>query len=126
MLYFVSGLKSIDGSLYESCDIDGANARQKFWYITLPLLKPTTIYVITISVFAGLSMFLESFMLWNGNSSPKNIGLTIVGYLYKRGIEKNDMGYACAVGVVLMIIALIINFIQLFATGTFSFKKKED
>ncbi len=126
MLYFVSGLKSIDGSLYESCDIDGANARQKFWYITLPLLKPTTIYVITISVFAGLSMFLESFMLWNGNSSPKNIGLTIVGYLYKRGIEKNDLGYACAVGVVLMIIALIINFIQLFATGTFRFKKKED
>lgn len=126
MLYFVSGLKSIDTSLYEAADIDGANSRQTFWYITLPLLKPTTIYVITISVFAGLSMFLESFMLWGGNSSPKNIGLTIVGYLYKRGIEKNDMGYACAVGVVLMIIALIINFIQLFATGTLSFGKKEE
>ena len=97
MLYFISGLKSIDTSLYESADIDGANAKQKFWYLTLPLLKPTTIYVITISVYAGLSMFLESFMLWNGNSSPKNIGLTIVGYLYKRGIEKNDMGYACCV-----------------------------
>lgn len=127
MLYFVSGLKSIDSALYEAADIDGANARKKFWYVTLPLLKPTTIYVITISVFAGLSMFLESFMLWGNNSSPKNIGLTIVGYLYKRGIEKNDMGYACAVGVVLMVIALIINFIQLFATGTLSFKKnKED
>lgn len=123
MLYFVSGLKAIDGSLYESADIDGANAKQKFWYLTLPLIKPTTIYVVTISVYAGLSMFLESFMLWNGNSSPKNIGLTIVGYLYKRGIEKNDMGYACAVGMVLMIIALIINFIQLVATGTF---KKEE
>lgn len=126
MLYYVSGLKSIDTAIYESGEIDGANGWQKFWYLTLPLLKPTTIYVITISVFAGLSMFLESFMLWNGNSSPKNIGLTIVGYLYKRGIEKNDMGYACAVGVVLMVIALVINFIQLLATGTFSFKKKED
>ena len=123
MLYFVSGLKSIDGSLYESAEIDGANAKQKFWYVTLPLIKPTTIYVITISVYAGLSMFLESFMLWNGNSSPKNIGLTIVGYLYKRGIEKNDLGYACAVGMVLMVIALVINIIQLIATGTF---KKED
>ena len=123
MLYFVSGLKSIDTSIYESADIDGANAWQKLWYLTLPLLKPTTIYVITISVYAGLSMFLESFMLWNGNSSPKNIGLTIVGYLYKRGIEKNDLGYACAVGMVLMIIALVINVIQLIATGTF---KKED
>ena len=119
MLYFVSGLKAIDGSLYESADIDGATAWQKFRYVTLPLIKPTTIYVITISVYAGLSMFLESFMLWNGNSSPKNIGLTIVGYLYKRGIEKNDMGYACAVGMVLMIIALLINVVQLIATGTF-------
>ena len=123
MLYFLSGLKSIDTSIYESADIDGANAWQKLWYLTLPLLKPTTIYVVTISVYAGLSMFLESFMLWNGNSSPKNIGLTIVGYLYKRGIEKNDLGYACAVGMVLMVIALIINVIQLVATGTF---KKED
>ena len=68
-------------------------------------------------------MFLESFMLWNGNSSPKNIGLTIVGYLYKRGIEKNDMGYACAVGMVLLVIALAINVVQLVATGTF---KKEE
>ncbi len=126
MLYFVSGLNAIDGSLYESAEIDGANAWQKFWYITLPLLRPTTVYVITISVFAGLSMFLESYMLWGGNSSPKNIGLTIVGYLYKRGIETNELGYACAVGVVLMVIALIINFIQLFATGTISFKKKEE
>jgi len=123
MLYFISGLKAVDTSIYESADIDGANARQKFWYLTLPLIKPTTIYVVTISVYAGLSMFLESFMLWNGNSSPKNIGLTIVGYLYKRGIEKNDMGYACAVGVVLMIIALAINIVQLMATGTF---KKEE
>ncbi|MCD8336674.1 MAG: sugar ABC transporter permease [Lachnospiraceae bacterium] len=126
MLYFLSGLKSIDNSIYESADIDGANGRQKLWYLTLPMLKPTTIYVLTISIYAGLSMFLESFMLWNGNSSTKNIGLTIVGYLYKRGIENNDMGYACAVGVVLLVIALIINFAQLFATGTLSFKRKED
>ena len=63
-------------------------------------------------------------MLWAGNSSPNNIGLTIVGYLYKRGIEKNDMGYACAVGVVLLVVALIINFAQLIVNGTF--KKGED
>lgn len=124
MLYFLSGLKAIDNTLYESADIDGANAKQKFWYLTLPLIKPTTIYVITISVYAGLAMFLESFMLWNGNSSPKNIGLTIVGYLYKRGIEKNDLGYACAVGMVLMVIALAINVVQLTATGTF--RKEEE
>lgn len=123
MLYFLSGLKSIDSSLYEAADIDGASGWQKFRFVTLPLLKPTTVYVLTISVYAGLAMFLESYMLWAGNSSPNNIGLTIVGYLYKRGIEKNDMGYACAVGVVLLVVALIINFAQLILNGTF---KKEE
>ena len=123
MLYFLSGLKAIDKGLYESADIDGATPWQKFIYVTIPLLKPTIIYVLTISVYAGLAMFLESFMLWAGNSSPHNIGLTIVGYLYKRGIEKNQMGYASAVGLVLLVIALIINMVQLVLNGTF---KKED
>lgn len=124
MLYFLSGLKAIDGSLYEACDIDGASGWQKFRYVTIPLLKPTTVYVLTISVYAGLAMFLESYMLWAGNNSPKNIGLTIVGYLYKRGVEKNDMGYACAVGMVLLVIALVINIAQLVMNGTF--KKEAD
>ncbi len=123
MLYFLSGLKGIDASLYESADIDGASPWQKFRYVTIPLLKPTWVYVLTISVYAGLAMFLESFMLWAGNGSPKNIGLTIVGYLYRRGIEKMQLGYASAVGLVLLVIAMIINIAQLIATGTF---KKED
>lgn len=123
MLYFLSGLKGIDTTLYESAAIDGASAWNKFRYITIPLLKPTTVYVLTISVYAGLAMFLESFMLWAGNTSPKNIGLTIVGYLYKRGIEKNQMGYASAVGLILLAIALLINVVQLIFNGTF---KKEE
>lgn len=123
MLYFLSGLKGIDTSLYESAEIDGANGWEKFRYITIPLLKPTTIYVLTISVYAGLAMFLESYMLWAGNTLPKNIGLTIVGYLYKRGIEKNQLGYASAVGLVLLVIALVINIVQLILNGTF---KKEE
>ncbi len=123
MLYFLSGLKSIDGSLYEAAEIDGASGIQKFRYITMKLLKPTTIYVLTISIYAGLAMFLESFMLWAGNGSPNNIGLTIVGYLYRRGIEKNQLGYASAVGLVLLVIALAINVVQLMMNGTF---KKEE
>lgn len=123
MLYFLSGLKSIDGALYESAEIDGASGLQKFRFITIPLLKPTTIYVLTISIYAGLAMFMESFMLWAGPDSPNNIGLTIVGYLYKRGIAKNQLGYGSAVGLVLLIIALFINVIQLVLSGTF---KKEE
>ena len=120
MLYFLSGLKNIPEELYESADIDGANAFEKFIYITVPQLKPTIIYVLTISIYAGLAMFTESYMIWGGNASPKNIGLTIVGYLYRQGIEKNAMGYASAVGLVLFIIAMTINMIQLKLNGTFS------
>ncbi|WHY20733.1 sugar ABC transporter permease [Paenibacillus sp. G2S3] len=124
MLYYLSGLKNIDNDYYEAASIDGASAWQKFRSITMPLLKPTTIYVTTISVYAGLAMFTESLMMFNGNNSPKNIGLTIVGYLYRQGIEKNKLGYAAAVGIVLLVIAMIINLTQLKFSGMF--KKEED
>lgn len=125
MLYYMAGLKSISNELYEAADIDGANAVQKFTKICLPLLKPTTIYVLTISIYAGLAMFTESYMIFGGNNSPKNYGLTIVGYLYRYGFEKVDkFGFASAVGLVLLVGALIITLIQLRITGVIG--KKED
>ena len=123
ILYFLAGLQNISTDIYEAASIDGATKWQQFIKISFPLLKPPTVYVLTISIYAGLSMFLESFMLWKGNNSPRNIGLTIVGYLYRQGIEKRAMGSACAVGLVRLIIVMIINMIQLVATGTF---KKEE
>ncbi|HKM42785.1 MAG TPA: sugar ABC transporter permease [Limnochordia bacterium] len=117
MLYFLSGLKSIPPEMYESAEIDGASVWQKFRHISVPLVKPTIIYVLTISIYGGLAMFTESYMLWAGNSSPKNIGLTIVGYLYRQGWEQNRMGYASAVGLVLLTVAMVINLGQLRLTG---------
>ena len=124
ILYFLAGLQSIPQELYEAASIDGGNAWQKFTKISVPLVKPTTIYVLTISIYAGLSMFIESYMLWTGNNSPNNIGLTIVGYLYRQGIERRAMGYACAVGLVLLVIIMIVNIVQLIINGTF--KKEEE
>lgn len=119
ILYFLAGLQSIPADIYEAASIDGASKWQQFTKISLPLVKPTTVYVLTISIYAGLAMFLESYMLWKGNNSPQNIGLTIVGYLYRQGIEKRAIGYACAVGLVLLIVIMAVNLIQLKATGTF-------
>ena len=107
ILYFLAGLQSIPTDIYEAASIDGASKWQQFIKISFPLVKPTTVYVLTISIYAGLSMFLESFMLWKGNNSPQNIGLTIVGYLYRQGIEKRAMGYACAVGLVLLLVVTV-------------------
>ncbi|MEA5013034.1 MAG: sugar ABC transporter permease [Candidatus Limiplasma sp.] len=118
MLYYLAGLKSIPNELYEAADIDGAGAVQKFWRIGWPLLKPTTIYVLTISIYAGLAMFTESYMVFGNNTSPHNYGLTIVGYLYRYGFEKLRMGYASAVGLVLLVCAMGINLLQLWLTGS--------
>ncbi len=124
ILYYMAGLKSIPNELYEAADIDGANAVQKFRHIGWPLLKPTTIYVLTISIYAGLSMFTESYMIFGNNSSPKNYGLTIVGYLYRYGFEKVDkFGFASAVGLVLLLGAMIINLAQLRITGVIGRRK---
>lgn len=119
VMYYLSAIQSISSDLYESADIDGANAWHKFRYITLPLVKPTTVYVLTISIYGGLAMFLESYMLFNGVKSLGNQGLTIVGYLYRLGLQENNIGVGCAVGLVLLAITLVINMIQLTATGFF-------
>jgi len=118
MMYFIAGLQSIPEEYYEAASLDGAGVWQKFWHVTVPNLKPMIVYVTTISVYGGLAMFLESYMLYGGNNSPNNQGLTIIGYLYRKGISENDMGFASAVGVILIAIVLVINLTQLIATGT--------
>lgn len=118
ILYFLSGLQNIPKELYESAEMDGAGAFRKFFYITLPLLKPVVIYVLTISIFGGFRMYEESFVFWQ-NQSPGDIGLTLVGYIYQEGFMNNDMGFGSAVGIVLLIIVFVINIIQLKVTGAF-------
>ncbi|MFR8547545.1 MAG: carbohydrate ABC transporter permease [Lachnospiraceae bacterium] len=123
MMYYLSGLQQIPEDLYESATVDGANSLQKFRYVTLPLLKPTTVYVLTISIFGGMAMFSESFILFNGNKSPNNVGTTLVGMLYRMGFEQNQIGIASAIGVIFLVIVLLINAVQLIVNGFF---KKEE
>ncbi|WP_158370905.1 carbohydrate ABC transporter permease [Cellulosimicrobium cellulans] len=118
-MYFIAGMQSIPEEYYEAAALDGANRRQQFLRITVPNLRPTIVYVTTISVYGGLAMFLESFMLYGGNASPNNQGLTVVGYLYRKGIEQNDLGFASAVGIVLLVAVMAINLTQLTLAGTF-------
>lgn len=119
VMYYLSALQGISNDLYESAEIDGATAWHRFRYITVPLVKPTTVYVLTISIYGGLAMFLESYMLFGKNSSPGNSGLTIVGYLYRLGLEQNKIGLGCAVGLILLVLTMTVNIIQLASTGFF-------
>lgn len=122
MIYFLSGLQSIPTELYESGDIDGANFVQKFMRITLPLLKPTMVYVLTLVVFEGYRMFSESYVYWTENT-PGDLGMTITRYIYQEAFRKNDMGYGSAIGITLLAIVMFINVIQLTSFGLF---RKED
>jgi arabinosaccharide transport system permease protein len=119
ILYYLSGLQNIPNEMYESASMDGASSMQTLWHITIPLLKPTTIYVLTISIYGGIAMFLESYMLFNGNRSPGSAGLTIIGYLYRQGWEQANIGFGSAIGLTMLVITLAINLIQLKFFGLF-------
>lgn len=124
IIYFLSGLQAIPSELYESASIDGANAWQKFKSISIPGLKPVIVYVVTISVYGGYSMFAESYTIFSGPRSPGDIGLTLVNYIYQQGFNNNNLGAGSAVGITLLLLVLILNMIQLRLTGFF--KKESD
>lgn len=123
MVYYLAGLQTIPEELYESAEIDGAGPVQKFFTITLPLLKPILIYTITVAIFEGYRMFGESYVFWN-ESMPGDIGLTIVRYIYQQAFQRNDLGFGSAIGITLLVIVLAINLTQLKFFGFF--KKDRD
>jgi len=123
LLYFLSALQTIPRELYEAAEIDGAGAWGRFAKITVPMLKPITAYVLTITVYGGYAMFTESYMLWGSRGSPQNIGLTMVGYIYQQGFQYFDLGFGATIGLVLLVITLAVSLIQLRLTGMFG---KED
>lgn len=119
VLYFLSALQTIPQELYDAAYVDGANARQRFFHVTLPGIKPILIFVVTILTYGGLRMFGESFVLWPKSSTPGDIGLTIVLYVYRTAFGQFDMGYASAISVVLFIFLMIVNaiYIRFFGIG---------
>ena len=118
VVYYISGLQAIPPELYEAAEIDGASSIQKFFYVTLPGVRPVLIYVITITVLGGFAMFTESVALFTQKYAG-GIGRTIVGYMYQVGFYKSNLGMASAVGIVLLIIVFTVNFIQLILMGFF-------
>ena len=75
-------------------------------------------YIFTLTIIAGYRMFTESYVYWV-DTTPGDIGLTIVRYLYQMSFQRNDMGFGCAIGIVLLIIIMLINMIQLRGFGLF-------
>ncbi|ALS24927.1 sugar ABC transporter permease [Paenibacillus sp. YK5] len=111
LVIYLAGLQAIPESLYEAAEIDGANAWQKFWYVTLPLLKHTTTFVLVISVIYGFMVFDLIYTMTNGG--PGHSTTVIVQYIYQKAFVEGDMGYGSALGAVLFLIMMVLVAIQL-------------
>jgi ABC-type sugar transport system permease subunit len=111
MIIFLAGLQDIPSVYYEAARIDGAGAWARFRHITLPLLKPTTVFVLIISFIGAFQLFDPIFVMTQGG--PADATETTVYYIYETAFEFLQMGYASALSVALFAIILIVSLLQL-------------
>ncbi len=119
VIYFNSGLINIPGELYEAADIDGANAIQKFFYITVPLLQPITVFVTFLTIIGGFQLFVEPFIVFSGGRSPGDGGLSVALLIYQKAFTSFQFGVAAAMGTILALIILVMSIFQFSAMGVF-------
>jgi ABC-type sugar transport system permease subunit len=105
MVYFLAALQSVNSDALEASAIDGATAWQRFRHVIIPDITPVAGFVVLLSVIGSLQLFELPLVLLNG-PGPEKRGLTLVMYLYQNGFERNDLGYACAVGWTLALILM--------------------
>ena len=110
MLIYLSGIKAIPAYLYEAAEIDGASRVQRFWYITLPMLQPTTFFLFITSCIASFNVFEQVNVLTNGG--PLNTTTTVVHQIYIRGFTQFKMGYASAMSVMLFLAVCLITLVN--------------
>lgn len=115
MMIYLAGLQGIPAEQYEAARIDGANSWQLFRYVTLPALSKTTLLVSTLLIISAFQVFDQAYVLTKGG--PGNSTVTLVYYIYNRGLGSLDMGYASAISFVLFAIILIFSLINARVTG---------
>lgn len=112
MIIFLAGLQTIPESLYEAAEIDGGTKIQKFWYITIPQLKPVLLFIAITSTIAVFKTFAEPMILISAGA-PLDKTRTIVYYIYQVAFQNLDLGYGAALTVLLVGIVTVLSFIQL-------------
>jgi multiple sugar transport system permease protein len=111
MVIFLAGLQSIPGSLYEAARIDGASRSRQLRYVTLPMLRPTMLFVALITAIGYLQLFAEPYVMTGGG--PSDSTLSIVLLMYEEGFRWWNLGYAAAIAVVLFAIILAATLLPL-------------
>jgi len=115
IILFMAALGSIPEELYDAAKIDGANAWQEFWKITLPLLKPTTLFILVTRTIGIFQVFAVVLLLTRGG--PAYATETIVYRIYELAFDLSKFGYASTHGIVLLLIIMAVTLIQFRITG---------
>lgn len=113
MIYFLAALQGVDRELYEAAEVDGAGRLSKFWHVTLPSLAPVLRFLVLVGLIGAFQLFELPFVLFGQTAGPAGYGSTIVMYLYFMAIDAGDLGFASAVGWMLVLIILVISLAQL-------------
>lgn len=110
MLIYLAGLQAISPSLYEAATLDGANAWQRFRNVTVPLVGPSSFFLLILNVIYSFQVFDIIFVMTGGG--PRNATSVLVTYAYDNGFVTRDQGYAAAIGMVLMLFTLVFTAVQ--------------
>ena len=113
MVILLAGLQDIPGVYYEAARIDGASERDCFWKITLPLVSPTTFFVVLTTTISALQIFDNIYMMVPSSSPSLKSAQSIVYLYYKYAFAQQNKGLGSAVAVVLLVIVLILTAIQM-------------
>lgn len=110
MVLYLAGLQAIPQEYYEAAEVDGANAWQRFWNITLPSLRPTTFFVLIMVTIASFKVFDLIVVMTGGG--PGRSTLVLSQLIYREGITENRFGYSSAISLVLFVIVLTFTVVQ--------------
>ena len=110
MVLFLAGLQGVPKELREAARIDGANWWQEFANVTVPILSPTTFFVLVISLISSFQVFDQTWVLTKGG--PQEATTTLVYYVYQTGFQRLRMGYASAIAYALFFLTLVVVMIQ--------------
>jgi len=112
MVLVLAGLQTISDDLYDSAKLMGASAFTQFYRITLPLLKPTLLFIFVINTIKSFQVFIEIFVMTKGG--PLNSTMTFVYYIFTNAFEKSDaLGYGSALAFILFFILILLSYFQI-------------
>ena len=109
---FVAGMQNIPSVLYEAATVDGAGPWAQFRHVTLPLLAPTTVFVLAVTLIAAFQIFEPIFIMTNPPGGPNNSTLSLVLYLYQNGFQRFRQGYGSAIAWVLFLVIFAVTLVQ--------------